>query len=153
MHQNNSLDNIICNLNDARKTLNKQTDFKEMVKLACFISLIEPKSVIDALDDNYGLIRCMKCLNNFFRAIGQTERVGQTLVVVLLLETLKNMQKIFLSGTHQSEIHFQKATRRRGRNMWLRIFLICMFRRTIFAKKETSLDYPFFRRSTLPHRS
>lgn len=46
-HQNHSLDDVIGNLNDARKTRNRKNDFKVMVKLVCFISLIE------SLDDEF----------------------------------------------------------------------------------------------------
>lgn len=51
VHRNHSLDDVTRDLNEGRKTRNKQINFKAMVKLACFISKIEPKTISEALDD------------------------------------------------------------------------------------------------------
>lgn len=53
VHRNNSLDDVIGDLNEGRKTRNKQIDFKAMIKLACFISIFEPKTISEALEDGF----------------------------------------------------------------------------------------------------
>lgn len=40
VHRNHLVDDVIIDLDDGRKTQNKHIDFKVMVKLVCFISLI-----------------------------------------------------------------------------------------------------------------
>lgn len=63
VHKNHSSSDVIGGLFDERVTRKKQIDFKEMVKLACFmvkmnevecfVSLIEPKNIQEALDDEF----------------------------------------------------------------------------------------------------
>uniref|UniRef100_A0A0D3DAR4 Retroviral polymerase SH3-like domain-containing protein n=1 Tax=Brassica oleracea var. oleracea TaxID=109376 RepID=A0A0D3DAR4_BRAOL len=61
VHKNHSSSDVIGRLYDERVTRKKQINFKEMVKLVCFmvkmneveyfVSLIEPKNIQEALDD------------------------------------------------------------------------------------------------------
>ena len=63
VHKNHSLADVIGGVFDERVKRKKQIDFKEMVKLACFmaemnelecfVSLIEPKELQEALDDEF----------------------------------------------------------------------------------------------------
>lgn len=44
-----------------------QINFKEMVRLACLISLIEPKNVYEALEDEFWTELCHEELEQFAR--------------------------------------------------------------------------------------
>lgn len=65
--KNHSADDVIGELNAERQTWKIQINFKEMVKLACFISLIEPRDVYEALADELWTEACHEELEQFAR--------------------------------------------------------------------------------------
>lgn len=65
--KNHSADDVIGELNAERVTRKLNINFKEMVKLACFVSLIEPKNVQEALEDEFWTESCHEELAQFER--------------------------------------------------------------------------------------
>ena len=77
VHKNHSPEDVIGGVFDDRVTQKKQIDFKEMVKLACFlvemekidcfISLIKPKNIQEALEDEFWTASMHEEMEQFVR--------------------------------------------------------------------------------------
>ena len=64
---NHSAEDVIGELDAERVTRKLQINLKEMVKLACFISLTEPKDVFEAFEDEFWTDSCHEELDQFTR--------------------------------------------------------------------------------------
>lgn len=57
---------MVSNVNEGRCTRNTQRiDYQELTGYMCYTSLIEPKNMKDALDDEYWTIIMLEELNQF----------------------------------------------------------------------------------------
>ncbi|KAG7547174.1 Zinc finger CCHC-type [Arabidopsis suecica] len=66
VHKNHSVADVIGDLNE-RTTRGVQLDFHEMLQYSCFVSEIEPKTIVEALDDEFWYGACTEELNQFTR--------------------------------------------------------------------------------------
>ncbi|KAG7533536.1 Zinc finger CCHC-type superfamily [Arabidopsis thaliana x Arabidopsis arenosa] len=66
IHKNHSAADVIGDLNE-RTTRGVQLDFHEMLQYSCFVSEIEPKTIVEALDDEFWNGACTEELNQFTR--------------------------------------------------------------------------------------
>lgn len=76
VHRNHSTSDVIGNINEGMKTRGVQIDFKKMVSnfaswelvlCECFVSVIEPKSHLEALTDEFWIIAMEEELEQFVR--------------------------------------------------------------------------------------
>ena len=65
--KNHSAEDVIGDLDVDKVTRKLQINFKEMVKLACFMSFTEPKDVFEALEDEIWTDSCHEELDQFAR--------------------------------------------------------------------------------------
>ena len=71
VHRNHSPTDVIGNVFEGRRTREKERlDYQKMagICLICFVSIIEPRNITEALDDEYWIDACQEELENFSRS-------------------------------------------------------------------------------------
>lgn len=67
VHRNHSVSDVIGGVEEGRKTRGRVINFRDMVQFACFVSVVEPKTHIEALRDEYWIVSMEEELEQFTR--------------------------------------------------------------------------------------